>query len=31
MGNAKDSMGEYRKFRGSEPKVDALIAKRGLG
>ena len=31
MGNAKDSMGEYRKFRGSEPKVDALIEKRGLG
>ena len=31
MGNAKDSMDEYRKFRGSEPKVDALIEKRGLG
>ena len=30
-GNSKDSMGEYRKFRGSEPKVDALIEKRGLG
>ena len=30
-GNSKDSMDEYRKFRGSEPKVDALIEKRGLG
>ena len=30
-GNAKDSMDEYRLFRGSEPSVDALIEKRGLG
>ena len=29
-GNASDSMSEYRAFRGSEPQVDALIAKRGL-
>ena len=29
-GNTKDSMDEYRLFRGSEPSVDALIEKRGL-
>ena len=29
-GNTRDPMGEYRLFRGSEPSVDALIAKRGL-
>jgi peptidyl-dipeptidase Dcp len=30
-GNTKDPMDEYRLFRGSEPSVDALIEKRGLG
>ena len=29
-GNTKDSMDEYRLFRGSEPTVEALIEKRGL-
>ncbi len=30
-GNAGDSMEAYRQFRGSEPTVEALIEKRGLG
>lgn len=30
-GGTEDPMDLYRKFRGREPKVDALIAKRGLG
>ena len=29
-GNSKDSMDEYRLFRGAEPTVEALIEKRGL-
>jgi peptidyl-dipeptidase Dcp len=27
---SNDMMGQYIKFRGAEPKVDALLKKRGL-
>lgn len=30
VGNSKDSLQEYQRFRGAEPSVEALLQKRGL-